>query len=61
MDIKSDVNARKFCSTLDSHGLTPNVNSATHKGGHTLDLVISRDSRPIIVGAPLFDHCPCSN
>ena len=42
VDIKSDVEARRFCSILNSHGLTQHVNSATHKGGHTLDLVISR-------------------
>ena len=41
-DDECDVEARRFCSILDSHGLTQQVNSETHKGGHTLDLVISR-------------------
>ena len=32
------------------------TDSATHKGGHTLYLVISRESSPIIVGTPsVFD------
>ena len=42
VDIKSDVETRRFCSILDSHRLIQHVNSTTHKGGHTLDLVISR-------------------
>ena len=59
---KSNVEARRFCSILDSHVLTQHVNSATHQGGHTLHLVISRESRPIRVGTPsVFDPCIRSN
>ena len=62
VDIKSNVEARTFFSILDSHGLTQHVNSATHKGGHTLYLVISRESSPIIVGTrSVFDLCLSSN
>ena len=39
---KSNADAGIFYSILDSHGLTQHFNSATLKGGHTLDLVISR-------------------
>jgi len=62
MDLKSNVEAHRFWCILDSHGLTQHVNSTTHKGGYTLDLVISRESSPIIVGTPsVFDLCLSSN
>ena len=58
MHIKSDVEASRFCNILDSHGLTQHVNSATYKVGHTLDLVISRESSIILVGTPsVLDLC----
>jgi len=56
VDIKSNVEARTFFSILDSHGVTQHLNSATHKRGHLLDSVISRESSPITVGTPsVFD------
>jgi len=62
VDVKSNGEARTFFSILDSHGLTQHINSATHKGGHRLDLVISRESSPILVGTPtVFDPCLSSN
>ena len=62
VDIKYNVEALTFFSILNSHGLTQHFNSATHKGGHTLDLVISRELSPIIVGTPsVFDPCLSSN
>ena len=61
VDIKYNVQTRRFCSILDSDGWTQHVNT-THKGGHTLDLAISRESSPIIVGTPsVFDPCLSSN
>ena len=62
MDITFNVEAHRFYSILDSHGFTEHVNSATHKGGHPLGLVISREWSPIIVGTPsVFDPCLSSN
>ena len=62
LDNKSNVEARRFCSILDSHGLTQQVNRTTHKEGYTIDLVISRESSSIIVGAPsVFDPCLSSD
>jgi len=49
VDIKSNVKAHTFFSILDSHGLTQHVSSAAHKGGQTLDLVITRESSPSII------------
>jgi len=44
VDIKSDVQAHRFYSILNSHGLTQHVNGATHKGDHIhiLNLVMFR-------------------
>jgi len=62
VDIKFNVEVRTFFSILDSHGFTHHVNSATHKEGHTLDLVISRESSSIIARTPsVFDPCLSSN
>ena len=62
MNNKSDVEADRLCSILYSHGLTQHINGATHKGGHTLDLVISRELSSIIVGFPYgCDPCLSSN
>ena len=62
MGIKSNIEARTFFSILDSHVFIQDGNSATHKGGHTLDLAVSRESNPIIVGIPsAFDSCLSSN
>ena len=37
---------------LDAHGLIQHVTGATHTGGHTLDMAITRDVRCIIHGMP---------
>ena len=42
VNIKSNVEACTCFSILYSHRLTPPVNIATHKGGNTLGLAISR-------------------
>jgi len=52
------VEAHMFCIILYSLGLTQDFNSAIHKRGHKLGLVISTVPNAIIVGAPsVFDHC----
>ena len=42
VDIPSNVNTVRFLSLLEVANLTQHVTSATHRGGHTLDLVVSR-------------------
>ena len=44
VDVPDDYNASKFLDLLDSAGLQQHVQNATHKKGHTLDLMISRKS-----------------
>ena len=46
---KSDVAASKCCSILNCHVLMQHITDPTHKWGHTLDMVMSRESSPIIV------------
>jgi len=47
---KSDVETPRFCSILDTQGLTQHVNGASQKGSLTLALVISEESSSIIIG-----------
>ena len=55
-----DVHAVRLNSILQSFGLVQSVVGPTHRGGHTLDLVITRSDRPrpiVAVDLPLLsDH-----
>ena len=44
VDVPDDANAIKFWDLLESMALTQHVNTTTHRLGHTLDLIITRDS-----------------
>jgi hypothetical protein len=48
IDSPSDKDAKRFLKILDSLGMTQHVNEPTHQQGHTLDVVISRDSDKLI-------------
>ena len=62
MDIPTDSDTKKFNEILANTGLCQSVVGPTHKAGHTLDLLISRDSDDHLIQAvavdPLFhsDH-----
>ena len=62
MDIPTDSDTKKFNEILANTGLCQSVVGPTHKAGHTLDLLISRDSDDHLIHAvavdPLFhsDH-----
>jgi len=47
MDVAGDDDASKLSDILVSHGLSQHVKSVTHRQGHTLDLIITRDGRSI--------------
>ena len=51
----NDSAARLFADLLDSMALNQHVHSATHELGHTLDLVITRQSDHLIFGEPCAD------
>lgn len=60
VDDPNDSSARCFREPLKSISLTQHVNVLTHDQGHTLDLVITRNSDSVICGAPFTDF-PISN
>ena len=62
LDDVNDGEAQQFSSTLTSHGLLQHVVGATHKKGHTLDVVITLESSPILLGTPsILDPCLCDS
>ena len=44
VDISDDPNTKRFLMLLESMGLQQHINQPTHEMGHTLDLVITRQS-----------------
>ena len=48
VDNRDSTFAEDFSSILVSHDLVQHVNEATHVDNHTLDLVISRSSFPML-------------
>ena len=55
LDNKSDCDGRKFIEMLNDRGLVQHVIGATHVSGHTLDVIISRDNSPILIGTPSIE------
>ena len=55
VDDINDSASRLFADLLDSMALNQHVHSATHELGHTLDLVITRQSDCLIFGEPSAD------
>ena len=63
VDVIDDSDACRFHELLDSIGLDQHVKVPTHTSGHTLDLIITRNSDQLIISPPwanyLFsDHMP---
>ena len=52
LDNVNDADAVRFNSTLEAHGLVQHVVGPTHKNGHTLDVVITRDISSLLIGTP---------
>ena len=57
VDDANDRDAAKFLDLLDSAGLVQRVGGATHKHGHTLDLVITREGDQLISDIPEIIRC----
>ena len=55
VDNAADSNAKKFLDLLDLLNFSQHVTSITHKAGHTLDLVITRDSEAVIDNVTFSD------
>ena len=54
----NDADAVRFNGTLEAHGLVQLVVGPTHKKGHTLDVVITRDISSLLIAMPtVSDTC----
>jgi exonuclease III len=60
LDVSTDPDTKKFLTLIDSVNLKQHVMEPTHRSGHTLDVVITRESGSIIqslqVGDMISDH-----
>ena len=61
IDVPTDPNNIHFRDLLDTMGLVQHVKQPTHILGHTLDLIITRQSDDFVAEEPLserfiFDH-----
>ena len=62
VNVPDDPDAFKFLDLLECMGLTQHVIAPTHRSGHTLDLIITRDLDGLVQTTPisdsfLSDHC----
>ena len=59
VDVPDDPDAIKFLDLLDSLGLAQHVKTPTHRCGHTLDLMITREINSLFIfhiqGDDLFE------
>ena len=55
-NIYDDADAAKLQDLLESVGLVQHVRCPTHIGGHTLDLIITRQSDKLIETTPIADY-----
>ncbi len=58
VDDSSDHHAGDFCGILDNHDLEQHVHLATHRDGHTLDLLITRKSDDLVSSVSVHDDMP---
>ena len=56
MDAEKDADSKKFISLLEGHGLSQHVQEATHKKGHTLDLVITHSGSTLLKATPIISN-----
>ena len=55
LDIPADRDTLKFTSVLESCGMRQHVSEPTHVGGHTLDVVITRDTDNMVSDIEVTD------
>lgn len=62
VDNPNDSEGNKFILTLGEHGLLQHVVGATHTKGHTLDVLITRNTSSVLGGLPTkLDPVLCDN
>lgn len=55
LDIPENNDSRRFTSNLDTYGMCQHVHEPTHVAGHTLDVVISRETDKIVPNVEVVD------
>ena len=55
IDVPDDANTIKFLDLLESMALTQHLNTTTHRLGHPLDLIITRESECLVLNTPIAD------
>lgn len=61
LDNQSSTHTRNFQLLLDSYGLTQHISSPTHYCGHTLDVLITRDTDTLVCDAIVSDIALCND
>ena len=56
MDIDTDADAIRMCEVLSMYDRTQHVTVPTHISGHTLDLIITRYNRELLLSYPVADY-----
>jgi len=59
LDIPDNPDARHFLQGLESRGLKQHVVGPTHKQGHTLDVLITKDTSNLVSDVEVTDPCLC--
>ena len=60
MDVDIDADTIRMCDILSMYDLTQHVSVPMHRSGHTLDLIITRYNRALLLSNPAAD-CMVSN
>ena len=55
LDITTNPHTRQFTNLLACSGLKQHVNDPTHINGHTLDILITRDSSDVVSNVGVID------
>ncbi|KAK2168981.1 hypothetical protein LSH36_13g26037 [Paralvinella palmiformis] len=61
LDVKNDRDAQRFISVLKSCGLQQYAHEPTHVHGHTLDVVITRDTSNLVSDIDVSDPGLCDH
>ena len=58
LDIPTDPDAKKFLSLLETMHFIQHVSSSTHRSGHILDVVVTRDNETVLQEVTVSDMIP---
>ena len=61
LDVADDRDAQRFTSVLESCGLQQHIHEPTHVHGHTLDVVITRDTSNLVSDINVTDPGLCDH